>query len=86
MMIFSCPVLLGTVPLSYPVHNFWLPGLCRGTLAQLAHGHPSVEAPPAAKEKSSPVVMPPWVFFCCQVLWSGMGLLPSLFLSLHVQE
>ena len=87
MVIFSCPVLLGTV-LAYPMHNFRLPFLFQGTLAQLACGQPGVGPPPAAREKSSPTVMPPWISFFHQVLWSSTGLLPSpsLILSLRVRE
>lgn len=88
MVIFSCPVLLGTV-LAYPMHNFRLPFLCRGTLAQLACGRPGAGPPPAAREKKSrPTAMPPWVSFFHQVLWSSTGLLPSPspFLTFCVQE
>lgn len=70
------------------MHRFQLQCLCRGTLTQLAHGQPGAGSHPAAQEKSSPTVMPPWVFFFHQVLQSSAGLLPcpSLCLSLCVGD
>lgn len=78
-MIFSCPILLGTVLLAYPMHDFQLLCLCRGTLAQLAPGQAGVGCTPATREKKPHGAAA--LSFLCQV-WGFSHPHPSFLASM----